>query len=102
MDKESIVELDESKLPQVDTYLLWQEAQKIPIIKGFFVEDIKTIEVAPWDLKGGLGTFINLEGCGGVNDAYVCEIPPGEKLKPQKHLYEEMVYIAKGHGATTV
>lgn len=99
---EKIEKLDESLLPRIDTYRNWQEAQKIPIIKGFFVEDIKTVEVAPWELKGGLGAFIVLDGTGGVNDAYVCEIPPGGKLKPQKHLYEEMVYVAKGHGATTV
>ena len=85
-----------------DLYRKWQKAQGIPIIKGFFVEDVSAVEVSPWELKGGLGSFINLDGTGDVNDAYVCEIPPGEKLKPQKHLYEEMVYIAKGHGATTV
>ncbi|MDP2646425.1 MAG: cupin domain-containing protein [Desulfobacterales bacterium] len=87
---------------EVDTYDQWQKDQNIPIIRGFFVEDIKTVEVAPWDLKGGLGAFVNLDGCGDINDAYVCEIPPGGKLKPQKHIYEEMVYIASGHGATTV
>jgi oxalate decarboxylase/phosphoglucose isomerase-like protein (cupin superfamily) len=102
MAEEKLEKLDPTKLPRVDTYKNWQEAQKIPIINGFFVEDIKTVEVAPWDLKGGLGAFIVLEGTGGVNDAYVCEIPPGGKLKPQKHLYEEMVYVPKGHGATTV
>jgi len=102
MAEEKLEKLDPSKLPRVDTYSTWQEAQKIPIIRGFFVEDIKTVEVAPWELKGGLGAFINLDGTGGVNDAHVCEIPPRGKLKPQKHLYEEMVYIAKGHGATTV
>lgn len=99
---EAIERIDESKLPRVDTYQSWQESQKIPVIRGFFVEDIKTVEVAPWDLKGGLGAFVVLDGTGGVNDAYICEIPPGGKLKPQKHLYEEMVYVAKGHGATTV
>lgn len=102
MEEDKIEAIDESKLPRVDTYHDWQEAQKIPIHRGFFVADIKTVEVAPWELKGGLGAFVNLEGTGGVNDAYVCEISPGGRLKPQKHLYEEMVYVAKGHGATTV
>ena len=60
------------------------------------------MEVAPWDLKGGLAAFINLEGTGETNDGYVCEIPPGKHLKPQKHLYEEMVFILEGHGATSV
>ena len=86
----------------IDTYHLWQEAQKIPRITGFYIEDIKKVEVAPWERKGGLGAFINLEGTGGINDAYVCVIPPGQKLKPQRHLYEEMVYIVEGAGATTV
>src|ERR671924_742449 len=87
---------------RVDTYQAWQQAQKIPINRGFFIEDLRNLEVAPWDLKGGLGAFINLEGAGGTNDGYVCEIPPGGKLKPQRHLYEEMIYIARGRGATTV
>jgi oxalate decarboxylase/phosphoglucose isomerase-like protein (cupin superfamily) len=100
--KEKLEKLDPTKLPRVDTYSTWQAAQKIPVITGFFVEDIKTVEVAPWDLKGGLGAFVVLDGTGGVNDAYICEIPPGGKLKPQKHMYEEMVYVAKGNGATTV
>lgn len=102
MEEDKIEAIDESKLPRVDAYRQWQEAQKIPIINGFFVKDIKTVEVAPWEFKGGLGAFVNLEGTGGINDAYVCEIPAGGRLKPQKHLYEEMVYVAKGHGATTV
>ncbi|HEY7164069.1 MAG TPA: ethanolamine ammonia lyase-activating protein [Candidatus Binatia bacterium] len=86
----------------IDSYRLWQDTQKIPRIGGFYVEDIKKIEVAPWELKGGLGAFINLEGTGGINDAYVCVIPAGQKLKPQRHLYEEMVYIVEGSGATSV
>jgi len=86
----------------IDTYQEWQQAQKIPIHTGFFIEDVKRVETAPWDLKGGRGAFINLEGTGGTNDAYVCEIPPGGKLKPQKHLYEEMVFIVDGHGATSI
>jgi len=87
---------------RVDTYRDWQAAQKIPINRGFFVKDLRKVEVAPWDLKGGPGAFINLEGTGEANDGYVCEIPPGGQLRPQKHLYEEMVFIVDGHGATSV
>jgi oxalate decarboxylase/phosphoglucose isomerase-like protein (cupin superfamily) len=86
----------------IDTYHNWQQAQKIPINTGFFIEDLRKVELAPWSLKGGLGAFINLDGTGGTNDAYVCEIPPGKKLNPQRHLYEEMVFILDGHGATSI
>jgi mannose-6-phosphate isomerase-like protein (cupin superfamily) len=84
------------------TYRDWQRAQKIPVHGGFFIEDIRRLEIAPWDLKGGLAAFVNLEGTGETDDAYVCEIPPGKQLKPQKHLYEEMVFVVEGHGGTTV
>jgi quercetin dioxygenase-like cupin family protein len=85
-----------------DTYQHWQQAQKIPLVTGFFVEDINTVELAYWDLKGAPASFVVLDGTGGVNDAYICEIPPGGKTKAQKHLYEEMVYVTKGRGATTI
>ena len=40
------------KPERIDTYKEWQAAQKIPVIRGFFVEDINTVELVPWDLKG--------------------------------------------------
>jgi mannose-6-phosphate isomerase-like protein (cupin superfamily) len=90
------------KPERVDTYKEWQAAQRIPVVRGFFVEDLNKVEVEPWDLKGVPCSFVVLDGTGGVNDGYVCEIPTGGKTKPQKHLYEEMVYITKGYGATSV
>src|ERR1051325_4963203 len=90
------------KPERIDSYREWQAAQKIPVIKGFFVEDVNRVELAPWDLKGVPCSFGVLDGTGGVNDAYICEIPPQSKTKPQKHLYEEMVYVTKGYGATSV
>ena len=46
--------------------------------------------------------YLNLEGTEGVNDCYVCEIPPGQSLEAQKHLFEEMIFVISGRGATTV
>ncbi|HEX9878866.1 MAG TPA: cupin domain-containing protein [Candidatus Binatia bacterium] len=87
---------------RIDTYDDWQRAQKIPIKKAFYIPDLKEVEVAPWDLTGTRGAFINLEGTGGSNDGYVSEIPAGGQSKPLRHLYEEMVYIVDGHGATSI
>jgi len=89
-------------LQVVDTYDEWQRGEAIPVVRGFFVEDLNTVAVEPWKRKGGLGAFINLEGTGGTNDAYVCEIPPGKTLQPQRHLFEEMIFVLQGRGATTV
>ena len=85
-----------------DTFKIWMEAQKIPIVRGYYIEDIKTVDLEYWDLKGAPAAFVVLEGTGGLNDGYICEIPPGGKTKPMRHLFEEMIYVAKGHGMTTV
>jgi mannose-6-phosphate isomerase-like protein (cupin superfamily) len=60
------------------------------------------VELTPWRSRGGSGVFVNLEGTGGFNDAYVCEIPPRQSLSPVRHIYEDTVFILKGQGATTV
>lgn len=85
-----------------ETYKLYQAQEGVPVLTGFAVDDVRTVKLSPWDRKGGDGAFINLEGTGGSNDAYICEIPPREQLKPQRHLYEEMVYVIEGYGSTSV
>ena len=89
-------------IPKIDTYLEFQMDEGIPSVKGFFVEDLATVEVKPWARMGGLGTYINLDGTGGTNDCYVCEIPPGKDLNPERHMFEETIYVVSGRGATRV
>lgn len=84
------------------TYEQWVETEGIPILTGFFVENLRTVPVEPWKRKGALGCYINLEGTGGTNNAYVCEIPPRSHTKPQRHLFEELIFVLSGRGATTV
>lgn len=83
-------------------YKEWAHSLGIPVIEGYLVEDVNTLGLEPWQHKGGRGALINLTGTGESNDAYVCEIPPGKNLKPERHIYEEMIFILKGRGATTV
>ena len=88
---------------RMDTpYDEWASSQGIDVVKGYFVENVNTIPLKWWDRMGGYGVFINLEGTGYLDDAYVCSIPPGKSLHPQRHLFEELIYVLEGRGATTV
>ena len=92
----------EAELGGKTTYQKWIATQGIPVIKDFYVKDLRTVELGPWEWKGGFGAYLNLIGTGEVNDAYICEIPPGKSLKPQKYIIEEMIYVLSGRGATSV
>ena len=86
---------------QKDDYLEFQKEEKIPVYTGYHFVDLRALEVKPWARMGGLGAFVSLYGEENTGGNYLCEIPPGQSLKPQKHMYEEMVYVLSGRGATT-
>lgn len=92
----------ENVMDNIPYYEKWQQGEGIPVVKTFFVQDLKKVELSYWDRIGGDGAFINMEGAEGTTGAYVCEIPPGKSLNPQRHLYENMIYVLKGRGATTI
>ncbi len=92
----------EADLDEKSTYQKWLESEGIPVVRDFYISDIRKAPLEPWERKGGLGIYLNLIGTGEANDAYICEIPPGKSLKPQRQLFEEMIYIVAGHGATSV
>lgn len=83
-------------------YEEWVEAEGLELIRGFFVEDLKRVPVRPWKRVGGLAAFIDLEGTGDLVGAYVCEIEGGKELKPKRQIYEELVFVVSGRGATSV
>ena len=91
------------KAEVMDTpYDRWITAQGIDVMRGFFVEDLYTVPLKWWDRVGGYGVYIMLDGTGYLDDAYVCGIPPGKSLNPQRHIYEALIYVLDGRGATTV
>jgi mannose-6-phosphate isomerase-like protein (cupin superfamily) len=89
-------------MDNVPYYEKWQQGEGIPIVKTFFVPDLRKVELKSWDRIGGSGAFINMEGAEGTTGAYVCEIAAGKSLNPQRHLYENMIYVLRGRGATTI
>jgi len=83
-------------------YEEWVEAEGLELIKGFHVDDLARVAVRPWKRVGGLAAVIDLEGAGDLVGAYICEIDGGKELKPKRHVYEELVFVVSGRGATSV
>lgn len=83
-------------------YQKWLQSEGIPILRDFYLSDVRTVSLERWDRKSGFGVYLNLVGSAEADDAYLCEIPPGGRLKPQRHLYEELIFVVSGRGATTV
>jgi oxalate decarboxylase/phosphoglucose isomerase-like protein (cupin superfamily) len=79
-------------------------SEGIPIHRGALgVSDVTQLPRAPWKRTGGLGTFIELDGTfQSERGLYVGEIPARSELAAEVHLYEEQIFILRGHGTTTV
>ena len=88
----------------------WVQDEGLKVITAHTIKDIATEELAPWEKTGCDGAlldlthdpdpnvFINNQG----TIRYLVEIPPGGTFKAERHMYEEIFYVAKGRGATVV
>jgi gentisate 1,2-dioxygenase len=86
----------------VDTHREFIERDGIPIVESFGI-DLLHLEVEPWPRLGVVkGAYALTSGRGDFIDLYVLEIPPAGKTEPQKHLFEEVVYVLDGRGSTTI
>ena len=83
-------------------YDRWMEAQGVPIHRGYFIEDLRDVEVGPWPERECNAAFIQLLGMEGVAEARVTEIEPGATLPPMKFALDEVVYCLSGQGFATV
>ena len=96
--------LDATRRWTATVYEKWMEKEGIPIHMDLVgVNDVAELPLKPWARMGGRGTFVELRGMmeEGLG-VYVGEIPGGGALEPERHLYQEAIYIIKGRGITEV
>ena len=107
MAKDTLVSEDLAKKfiteKDADTpYRRWIAAEGLDVISAMYVPNLRTVDVKPWPRRGGKGVYINHDASRTSNDCYVCEIPAGKKLEPQRQLFEEMILVLSGRGSTSV
>ncbi|TMI82511.1 MAG: cupin domain-containing protein [Bacillati bacterium ANGP1] len=95
----------EDRLPQEwqkSAYERWLEAEGIPVLSGYDVQDLARVGVAPWPRMAARGAYIRLAGTEDTNNAYIIEVPPGGQTAEERHLYEEFYFVVDGRGACEV
>jgi mannose-6-phosphate isomerase-like protein (cupin superfamily) len=95
-------EVSPGKRTRRSIYEQWVADQGVPLVQGHYIRDLKTQPLEPWARRNALGCFINHDASNTSNDCYLLELAPGQETPPQHGLYEEMIYVLKGRGATTV
>lgn len=105
-EKDQGIEMGETRQPEMwsklYSYDLWMRAQGIPIHEGYYIEDLRTLELGWWKARECDAAFIQLVGQEGVSATRVVEIPPGESLPPMKLAFDEIVYALNGRGLTSI
>ncbi|HWP60690.1 MAG TPA: hypothetical protein VNL14_22540 [Candidatus Acidoferrales bacterium] len=105
-DEKLAVKEYESDNPDVETkaytYDHWMESIGIPIHRGYFIEDLRTVELGWWEERQCNAAFIQLAGQEGITSATVMEIEPGKTLPPIRFALDELIYVLEGRGVTTV
>lgn len=74
----------------------------LPIYRGLGVRDVKDLTLGPWERNDGNGAFLQLDGIEDAQGLHVLEVPGGATLTVEQHIYEKLVFIVEGEGATEV
>jgi len=83
-------------------YDQWIASLGVPVHRGYYAEDVRTLELGWWEERGCQTAFLQLAGQQGVSEARVSEIAPGVTLPAQRFGFDEAIYVADGRGLTTV
>jgi quercetin dioxygenase-like cupin family protein len=83
----------------IDAYLDWVNKEGIPVIEDYGI-DLFKVETALWPRYSVKSAAVHLRGRGDFANMFLFEIPPGSATSPQRHLYEEVIYVLEGSGST--
>jgi quercetin dioxygenase-like cupin family protein len=71
------------------------------LYEGSAIEDLATLPLADWKRRGGKVAYTRL----GEQEHYclqIVEIPPGGELRPERHMYDALMFVLSGGGLSTI
>lgn len=91
-------ELGQSRC-DIDSYLEWVGHEGLPVVEGLAI-DCFAVETAEWARTGVKGAILHLNGRGDFANVFLLDIPAKRSTSPQRHLYEEVIFVLQGRGST--
>lgn|SRR5918996_3323861 len=85
----------------IDAYREWVVKEGLPTVEDYGI-DLFKVPTADWPRLGVQGAVVHLKGRGDFANMFLMDIPPGRSTAPQRHLYEEVIYVLDGRGSTQV
>ena len=73
----------------------------VPLYEGSSLADLGSLELGEWRRRGGRAAYTRLGDQENYN-LQIVDIPPGGELAPEHHLYEAIMFVLAGRGATTL
>src|SRR5437764_15220609 len=95
-------QVSETSRSRLTPYEEWVESTGVPVHRGYFIEDVRTLELGEWPERECQAAFLMLAGQEGISEARVTEIAPGQTLPPVRLALDEIVYVAQGRGLATL
>ncbi|HEV8019866.1 MAG TPA: hypothetical protein VGP41_01310 [Candidatus Lustribacter sp.] len=85
----------------LDPYKDWVEREGIAVYEGVGCY-LPGLETKPWPRYGVNGAVVHLTGRGDFGNMFAIDIPAGKATDPQRHLYEDEIYVIEGRGSTEI
>ena len=82
-------------------YKKFVESEGAPLYEGSYLEDLASLPLKDWERRGGKVAYTRLANQEDVS-LQIVEIPRRGELKPEHHMYEAVMYVMKGRGATAI
>ncbi len=83
----------------INSYMEWLAAERLPVIEGLAV-DCFEVETRLWPRSEAGAAVLHMEGRGDFCNMIVHDLGPGKSTSPQRHMFEEVIYVLDGTGST--
>jgi hypothetical protein len=97
-------DINEVNVPwgRTSAYDQWLASLPVPTHKGYFIADLRILELGWWEERQCYTAFVKLAGQEGVSETRVTEIPAGKSMLPFRMVLDEIVYVVEGRGLATI